>query len=83
LYLGFVGTLFCYFVTVWWQKKVSTMYTALIFSLEPIFASITSYFVLGEYFNTNEFIGAALIFISIIYYSLPKKFLLNLFRSKT
>jgi drug/metabolite transporter (DMT)-like permease len=83
LYLGFVGTLFCYFVTVWGQKKVSTMYTALIFSLEPIFASITSYFVLGEYFNTNEFIGAALIFISIIYYSLPKKFLLNLFRSKT
>ncbi len=72
LYLGFVGTLFCYFVTVWGQKKVSTIYTALIFSLEPIFASITSYFVLGELFSANEFVGAALIFIGIIYYSLPK-----------
>jgi drug/metabolite transporter (DMT)-like permease len=75
LYLGFIGTLFCYFVTVWGQKKVSTIYTALIFSLEPIFASITSYFVLGETFNTREFIGATFIFVGIIYYSLPKGFI--------
>jgi drug/metabolite transporter (DMT)-like permease len=83
LYLGFLGTLFCYFVTVWGQKKVSTMYTALIFSLEPIFASIISYFVLGEYFSRNEFIGAALIFGGIIYYSLPNYFLTNLIRAKS
>jgi len=83
LYLGFLGTLFCYFVTVWGQKKVSTMYTALIFSLEPIFASITSYFVLGEYFSRNEFIGAAFIFVGIIYYSLPKDTFTNLIRSKS
>ncbi len=82
LYLGFVGTLFCYFVTVWGQKRVSTMYTALIFSLEPIFASITSYFILGELFNTNEFIGATLIFLGIIYYSLPKGIFLKILRPK-
>ena len=82
LYLGFIGTLFCYFVTVWGQKRVSTIYAALIFSLEPIFASITSYFVLGESFNTNEFIGATLIFSGIIYYSLPKKFLSKILNSK-
>ena len=83
LYLGFLGTLFCYFVTVWGQKKVSTMYTALIFSLEPIFASISSYYFLGEYFNRNELIGAALIFAGIIYYSLPKGFFSNLIYSKS
>jgi drug/metabolite transporter (DMT)-like permease len=83
LYLGFIGTLFCYFITVWGQKKVSTMYTALIFSLEPIFASITSYFVLGEYFSTNEFIGATLIFMGIIFYSLPKEIVSKLIRSKS
>ena len=83
LYLSLIGTLFCYFITVWGQKKVSTMYTALIFSLEPIFASITSYFVLGEYFSTKEFMGATLIFTGIIYYSLPKGFFSKLFRSKS
>jgi drug/metabolite transporter (DMT)-like permease len=72
LYLSLFGTLFCYFITVWGQKRVSTIYTTLIFSIEPIFASTTSYFVLGEYFSTNEFLGATLILIGLIYYSLPK-----------
>jgi len=83
LYLGLLGTLFCYFVTVWGQKKVSTIYTALIFSLEPIFASTTSYFVLGEYFSINEFTGAVFIFIGIIYYSLPKSYFSKLVGSKS
>ena len=72
LYLGLLGTLFCYFVTVWGQKQVSTVYTALIFSLEPIFASIVSYIVLGEVFTQHEIIGAISIFIGVVYYSIPK-----------
>ena len=71
LYLGLLGTLFCYFVTVWGQKHVSTVYIALIFSLEPLFASITNYFVLGETFTSKEFLGAIVIFIGIVLYSIP------------
>ncbi len=83
LYLGLLGTLFCYFVTVWGQKRVSTIYTALIFSLEPIFASTTAYFVLGEYFSKNEIIGASLIFIGLIYYSIPKNLFSKLLNLKS
>ncbi len=68
-YLGLLGTLFCYFVTVWGQKHVSTVYTVLIFSLEPIFASFTAYLAFGELFSKNEAIGAALIFSGILTYS--------------
>ena len=71
LYLGLLGTLFCYFVTVWGQQHVSTVYIALIFSLEPLFASITNYFVLGETFTSKEFLGAIVIFIGIVLYSIP------------
>jgi len=77
LYLGLLGTLFCYFVTVWGQKHVSTVYTALIFSLEPIFASIVSFIILGEVFTRNEIIGAISIFIGVVYYSLPKNLVIE------
>ena len=80
LYLGLLGTLFCYFVTVWGQKHVSTTYIALIFSLEPLFASVTNYLVLNEVFTTKEFIGAVIIFGGILLYSIPKKWF-SIFRN--
>jgi drug/metabolite transporter (DMT)-like permease len=69
LYLGILGTTFCFFVTVWAQKYVSTVYTALIFSLEPLFASTTNYFVLAEGFTPREYFGASLILLGLIVYS--------------
>ena len=72
VYLGLLGTLFCYFVTVWGQKFVSTIYIALIFSLEPLFASITNYFVLGETFTTKEMLGGVIVFSGIIIYSVTQ-----------
>ena len=80
LYLGLLGTLFCYFVTVWGQKHVSTTYIALIFSLEPLFASVTNYLVLNEVFTSKEFIGAVIIFGGIVLYSFPKKWF-SIFRN--
>ncbi len=73
LYLGFLGSLFCFFITVWAQKHVSTMYTAMIFSLEPIFATTTSYFYSGELFTQTEIVGAIGIFTGLIFYSIPLK----------
>ena len=81
LYLGLLGTLFCYFVTVWGQKHISTTYVALIFSLEPLFASVTNYFILNEVFTRKEFIGAVIIFGGILLYSIPKKWF-SVFRNK-
>jgi drug/metabolite transporter (DMT)-like permease len=81
LYLGLLGTLFCYFVTVWGQKHISTTYIALIFSLEPLFASVTNYIILNEVFTKKEFIGAVIIFGGILLYSIPKKWFF-VFRNK-
>jgi drug/metabolite transporter (DMT)-like permease len=48
IYLGLLGSLFCYFITVWAQKYLSYVTVTLIFSLEPIFAAIFSFYILGE-----------------------------------
>lgn len=74
IYLGAIGTLFCYFVSVWAQNYVSSINVALIFSLEPVFAAIFSFFALGEILNLIEISGAMLILAGIIYYQLPARF---------
>ncbi len=73
IYLGILGTLFCFFVTVWAQKYVSTVYTAMIFSLEPVFASISSYIYNGEVFSKYEVYGAIGILIGLIIYNIQSK----------
>lgn len=76
-YLGILGTLFCFFVTVWAQKYISTIYTAMIFSLEPVFASISSYTYYGKVFTILEVIGGIGIIMGLIIYNLPNKKVLS------
>jgi drug/metabolite transporter (DMT)-like permease len=72
IYLGLIGTLFCYFVTVWVQKYVSSLKVAIIFSLEPVFAAIFGYFIIHEVLNTKELIGATFILAGVIVHSILK-----------
>ncbi|MCK5028818.1 MAG: EamA family transporter [Bacteroidales bacterium] len=72
LYLGLIGTLFCYFVTVWVQKYVSSLKVVIIFSLEPVFAAIFGYFIIQEILNLKELIGASLILAGVIIHSILK-----------
>ena len=72
LYLGLIGTLFCYFITVWVQKYVSSLKVAVIFSLEPVFAAIFGYWALHEILNTKESIGAAFILLGVLTHSILK-----------
>lgn len=72
LYLGILGTFFCFFVTVWCQQFIGSIFLALIFSMEPIFAGVTNYIVLDEKFSSKELLGAIVIFIGIIAYSISK-----------
>ncbi|MCK5823514.1 MAG: DMT family transporter [Bacteroidales bacterium] len=61
LYLGFIGTLFCYFVSVWAQKQVDTVTVALIFTLEPVFASLFAWIFASELLNLKEITGGLII----------------------
>jgi drug/metabolite transporter (DMT)-like permease len=69
-YLGLAGTLFCYFVTVWVQKYVSSMLVALIFSLEPVFAALFGYWILRETLTAPELFGAFLILAGVFLFQL-------------
>lgn len=66
LYLGFIGTLFCYFVTVWAQKHVDTITVALIFTLEPVFAALFAWIFADELLSSREITGGLIILVGII-----------------
>lgn len=82
LYLGLIGTLFSYFVSVWVQKYVTSLKVAIIFSTEPVFAAIFGYFILSEVLTPKELLGASLILAGVFVHSIfkskmEKKALLN------
>ena len=70
IYLGLLGTLFCYFIMVWVQQYVSSMLVVIIFSLEPVFAAIFGFLILGETLNGSEFVGAVLVLGGVLLYQL-------------
>ncbi|PKQ60850.1 hypothetical protein BZG02_17775 [Labilibaculum filiforme] len=70
VYLGIFGTLFCYFVSVWVQKYVSSVKVALIFSLEPVFGALFGYLALHESLNSKEAIGMFLILLGVVLYQI-------------
>lgn len=72
LYLGLVGTLFCYFITVWIMNYVSALKVAIIFSLEPVFAAIFGYYFIHEILNFKELAGAFFILAGVIVHSVLK-----------
>jgi drug/metabolite transporter (DMT)-like permease len=61
-----LGTVACFLVQAWAQRFTPPTHTALIFSLEPVFAGLTSYIVLGERFGSRSFLGAVLILAGVI-----------------
>lgn len=77
IYLGLLGSLFCYFITVWAQKYVDYVTVTLIFSLEPVFASVFSFYFIGEILGAQQLFGASLILLGILFFEIPFKKLLR------
>jgi drug/metabolite transporter (DMT)-like permease len=69
IYLGLIGTLVCYFITVWVQKFVPAIRVSIILATEPLFAALCSYIFISEKLNTREFIGAGLIMAGVLVHS--------------
>jgi drug/metabolite transporter (DMT)-like permease len=61
------GTVICLPLQVWAQQYASPSHAAIILSLEPVFAAVTSYFVQGERMGLRELCGAALILAGILF----------------
>lgn len=63
---GVLGTAAAFSIQAWAQQFTPPTHTALIFSLEPVFAWLTSYFVLGERLGHRATLGALLIIGGIL-----------------
>ena len=60
------GTVICLPLQAWAQQYASPSHAAIILSLEPVFAAITSYFVQAEKMGLRELFGATLILAGIV-----------------
>ena len=59
-------TALAYPLLVWAQRHTSATNTALILTTEPVFAAVTSFFVLNERLGGRALAGAALILVGIV-----------------
>jgi drug/metabolite transporter (DMT)-like permease len=59
-------TAFGFSAQTWAQQYTSPTHTAILISLEPVFAAITSWFVSREYLGSRILLGAGLIFAGIL-----------------
>ncbi len=60
------ATAFAFGTQVWAQQYTPPAHTALIFSLEPVFAALTSWVVIGEHLGGRVLVGAAFILAGMV-----------------
>ena len=63
---GIFATAVAFSVQVWAQQYTSANHAAIIFTLEPVFAGLTSFFFYHERLNARSLVGAALILGGIL-----------------
>lgn len=73
IYTGIAASVLVILVQLKYQKIVGSNVTALIFSGEPVFASIFSYFLLSERLSSTQLMGAMLLVIAVIMASLKRR----------
>lgn len=68
IYLSLVATVATFLLWTWGQSRMSATHAAIIFSLEPVFATIIAILVRGggEWMGGRAALGAGLIFLGII-----------------
>ncbi len=66
LYLAIVGTILTTAGQTWGQRLVSPERAALVFTLEPVFAAVFAFILLGEKLPPLGFVGSGLIMAGII-----------------
>jgi drug/metabolite transporter (DMT)-like permease len=63
---GVLATAFALFVQAWAQRYTTANHAALIFSLEPFFAALFAYWILGHVLTGREWFGGILILAGIL-----------------
>ena len=66
VYAGVISSGIGYTLQILGQKYTEPALASIIMSLESVFAAVFGWILLGEVLNTNELIGCALVFVSVI-----------------
>jgi drug/metabolite transporter (DMT)-like permease len=72
IYLGIICMVVPAVLQVYAQRVVPPYLTALLFVLEPVFASLFAFMLLGETLTSLDWLGAGLIVAALLMASLPK-----------
>jgi len=64
--LGVFATAFAFFIQGWAQQYSNPNHTALIFSLEPVFATVFAFLILDQTLSAKEWVGGILILAGIL-----------------
>ncbi|MFN6514411.1 MAG: DMT family transporter [Nostoc sp. CreGUA01] len=72
-YLGLVATAAVIWLQTSAQQWVSSDEAALLFTLEPLFATIFSFWLLGEHLGIRGLIGAILVLVALVLSQSPQK----------
>ncbi|OOM74352.1 putative DMT superfamily transporter inner membrane protein [Clostridium puniceum] len=70
--LGLICSAYVFVIQPIVQRYVSSEKIGLIFSIEPVFSAVLSYIFLHEVLNLKGYIGAALIFSSVVFSKITK-----------
>lgn len=65
-FLGLAATAGALLVQTWAQRKTSAVKAGLIFTAEPVFAYLFASMFLGEYFNSAQKFGGAIIMMAVL-----------------
>jgi drug/metabolite transporter (DMT)-like permease len=60
------ATAIAFSIQVWAQRFTTPSHVAILFSLEPVFAALTSFVVYGKWLSGREILGAALLLAGIL-----------------
>jgi drug/metabolite transporter (DMT)-like permease len=61
-----LATALAFTIQMWGQRYTTATHAAILFSLEPVFAAITSYIVMRERWGVRSILGALLILLGIV-----------------
>lgn len=71
LYLGLVASVVVVSLQAWGQQRVDAVRSAIVFGLEPVFAALAAWALLGERLGWSGSAGAALIVAALVLSQLP------------
>ncbi len=71
VYLALFGTVFTFLMQTSMQRFTTVARTAIIFSMEPVFAALFAYLVAGEKLTTQGWVGGLLIVLAMINAEFP------------